>query len=105
MDDAERKSAQLAELVKEEKHYKQLATVFGSPDGLDVLEWLLTELCGYWRSGLDTERTIGKYELGRTLFNHISISNLDICSALLDRRRSAAEVERINERRRIEGRA
>lgn len=99
---AERKSQYLSELAKEESQYKRLAHVFGSAEGLEVLEWVLTDLCGYWREHLEDERTIGRFELGRALFNKVCMADIEICHTLLDRRRKAAESVRIEERRRIE---
>jgi hypothetical protein len=52
---------------------------------------------------LETERVIGKYELGRALFSHIGMADIEICHTLLDRRRRAAEAVLHDERRRIEG--
>ena len=89
-------------LAKEETHYNKLKRVFGTADGLDVLEWLLSDLCGYWRSRLDSERELGKFELGRNIFNQVCMADLDIAHSLLDRRRREAEAVRNKERRRIE---
>jgi hypothetical protein len=102
IDDSDRKEEYLKALNKEEAHYSALKRVFGTVDGLDILEWLLTDLCGYWRSVLDTERSIGKFELGRTLFNQVCLADIGIVHALLDRRREQAQAVRNDERRRIE---
>jgi hypothetical protein len=93
---------QRAALAKEESHYNAVRRVFGSPEGADVLEWLLNDLCGYWRNRLDSEREIGKFELGRTLFNQVCMADIEIAHGLLDRRRKQAEAVRNEERRRIE---
>ena len=99
---AKRKEQQQAELAKEEAHYGRLQRVFGTADGLDVLEWLLTDVCGFWRSRLDTERELGKFELGRTLFNQVCMADIEIAHSLLDRRRRQAEAVRNAERRKLE---
>ena len=100
--DQKRVETQRQALMREEAHYAALARVFGSPDGIAVLEWLLTDLCGYWRSSLDSERELGKFELGRFVFNHVCMANINIAHTLLDRRRNAAQAVRNAERQRIE---
>ena len=97
-----RAEEKLSALLAEENHYGQLKRVFGTPDGLDVLEWLLTDVCGYWRGRLDTEREIGKFELGRLVFNQVCLGDIDIVHTLLDRRRKKAEDIRLKEKRAIE---
>jgi hypothetical protein len=89
-------------LNDEEAHYNALKRVFGSEEGTDILEWLLTELCGYWRGSLATERELGRFELGRTIFNQVCMSDIEIAHTLLDRRRRQAEAVRNEERKRIE---
>ena len=89
-------------LAKEEAHYNKLKRVFGTVEGMDVLEWLLTDLCGYWRGRLDSERQLGKFELGRHLFNQVCMADIDIAHGMLDRRRREAEAVRIEERRKLE---
>src|SRR3989304_9323405 len=103
MDDiAKRSEAHRADLMAEEKHYNQLKRVFGTPEGLDVLEWLLTDVCGYWRGRLDTERELGKFELGRLVFNQVCIADVEIAHAMLDRRRRQAEAIRNQEKRKVD---
>jgi hypothetical protein len=100
--DEQRAEAQRNALIEEDRHYANIKRVFGTADGLDVLEWLLTDLCGYWRSRFDTEGERGKFELGRFIFNQVCVADIDICHALLERRRKQAEAVRNEERRRIE---
>jgi hypothetical protein len=97
-----RQEAQRKALADEENHYLRIKRVFGTPEGTEVLEWLLTELCGYWRGSFDSEREFGRFELGRTIFNQICVADIGIAHNLLDRRRNQAEAVRIEERRRIE---
>jgi hypothetical protein len=100
--DKDRAAAQRQALMQEEAHYNALKRVFGTDTGLDVLEWLLTDLCGYWRGRLDNERELGKFELGRFIFNQVCMADMNIAHSLLDRRRKAAEAVRNAERQRIE---
>jgi hypothetical protein len=102
--DEQRAEAQRKALIEEDKHYATLRRVFGTPDGMDVLEWLLTDLCGYWRSRFDTEGERGKFELGRFIFNQVCVADIDIAHNLLDRRRKQAEAVRNEERKRIDSR-
>lgn len=102
--DQKRREQHAAALAKDEAHYNKLKRVFGTPEGLDVLEWLLTDLCGYWRGSLDTERELGKFELGRTLFNQVCMADIGIAHFMLDSRRRQAEAVRIEERKRLESR-
>ena len=102
--DEQRAEAHRKALIDEDNHYAALRRVFGTPDGMDVLEWLLTDLCGYWRSRFDTEGERGKFELGRLVFNQICVADIEICHALLERRRKAAEAVRNAERKQIESR-
>ncbi len=99
-DDEKRLEAQRAGLLKEEAHYASLCRVFGTPEGQDVLEWLL-EISGFWRSTLETERQLGKFELGRFVFNQICMADADIAHAQLDRKRRQAEAVRNSEKQRI----
>lgn len=94
--DAKRK-----ELLEEDAHYKRLATVFGTKDGREVLAWLL-DLCGYWTDRMDTERLLGRFELGRVIFNHICVADFDIASDQINRRRLLALEARRDEQRRLE---
>jgi hypothetical protein len=103
--DKERAETQRQALMREEAHYAAIKRVFGTADGIDVLEWLLTDLCGYWRSRLDSERELGKFELGRFVFNHVCMADMNIAHSLLDRRRKSAESIRNAERQRIEKQA
>lgn len=89
-------------LASEERRYAQLKKVFGSPEGIEVLEWLLTDLCGFWRGSLDSDRTLGKFDLGRTLFNQVCMADIEIGHTLLARRRNMAIEARNEERRRLE---
>ena len=93
-----------AAFAKEESRYNKIKRVFGTPEGLDVLEWLLTDLCGYWRGSLDSERELGKFELGRYLFNQVCMADIGIAHFMLDSRRRQAEAVRIEERKRLEAR-
>ena len=103
-DDEQRAEDKRKALLDEENHYAVIRRVFGTTDGLDVLEWLLTDLCGYWRSRFDTEGERGKFELGRFIFNQVCVADIEICHALLERRRKQAEAIRNAEKKRIESR-
>lgn len=100
--DQARAEAQRKALADEENHYLRIKRVFGTSEGTEVLEWLLTDLCGYWRGGFDSEREFGRFELGRTIFNQICVADIGIAHNLLDRMRNQAEAVRLAERRRIE---
>jgi len=100
--DEQRAEAQRKALIDEEDHYNAIKRVFGTEEGTVVLEWLLTELCGYWRGSLVTERELGRFELGRTVFNQVCMADIEIAHNLLDRRRKQAEAVRTAEKRRIE---
>ena len=100
--DEQRAEAQRKALIDEEAHYNALRRVFGTQEGADILEWLLTDLCGYWRGSLVTERELGRFELGRTIFNQVCMADIDIAHGMLDRRRRKAELVRNEERKRIE---
>jgi hypothetical protein len=102
--DEQRAEAQRKALIEEDNHYANLRRVFGTADGLDALEWLLSDLCGYWRSRFDTEGERGKFELGRFIFNQVCLADIDIAHNLLDRQRRKAEAVRNAERKRIESR-
>jgi hypothetical protein len=100
--DEQRAEAQRKALNDEEAHYNALRRVFSSEEGANILEWLLTDLCGYWRGSLVTERELGRFELGRTIFNQVCMADIEIAHNLLDRRRRQAEAVRNDERKRIE---
>jgi len=87
-------------LITEENHYTRIKRVFGTEDGFIIFEWLL-ELTGYWSTNLTGERNIAKFELGRTLFDQLSLADLDLASAILDRRRSAKLAEFEKEKQKI----
>ena len=97
----DRKEAQRRELFEEEAHYAGLSRVFGTPDGIETLEWLL-EVSGYWSRVLPDERSIGKFELGRFVFDQVCLADLSIAHKVLERRRKKAEDVRAKERRRID---
>jgi hypothetical protein len=102
--EAARIEAKRRELLKEETHYSCLARVFGTAEGLDAAEWLL-DVSGYWERLLPDERAIGRFELGRIVFNHFCLADINIAHTLLDRRRKAAELVRAKEKRALEKRA
>jgi hypothetical protein len=102
--DEQRAETQRKALIAEEAHYNALRRVFSSEEGANILEWLLTDLCGYWRGSLVTERELGRFELGRTIFNQVCMADIDIAHGLLNRRRKQAEAVRNEERKRIESR-
>lgn len=88
-------------LLDEENRLALIARAFGTPDGIELAEWLL-ELCGYWSRLLADERSIGKFELGRFVFNQICMADIGIVHKLLDRRKRMAEKVRNAEKRKIE---
>ena len=102
--DEQRAEYQRKELIAEEAHYNSLRRVFGTEEGANILEWLLTDLCGYWRGSLVTERELGRFELGRTIFNQVCMADIEIAHGLLDRRQRQAEAVRNAEKKRIESR-
>jgi hypothetical protein len=93
--------AKRAALAEEQKRLMRLKRVFGSGDGLDVLEWLLN-VSGYWASELRDERAIGRFELGRFVFNQVSLADIDIAHSMLDRRRKPAEALRQAELKKLD---
>lgn len=93
--------AKRRDLLEEEAHLARLKSVFGSGDGIAVLEWLL-DVSGYWSGSVPDERAFGKFELGRFVFNQVCLADLEIAHKILDGRRVAAENIRRDERRRIE---
>jgi len=97
--DAKRK-----EFQAEEAHYRRIKAVFGTQDGRDVLAWVL-DLCGFWASRLPDERQLGKFELGRAIFNAVCVADIDLASDQLSRRRSMALEHRRDEIQRIEKQA
>jgi hypothetical protein len=101
-EDAKRKELHRTAFLQEENHYNAIKRVFGTDDGTVVLEWLLTDLCGYWRGSLANERELGRFELGRTVFNQVCMADIEIAHNILDRRRKAAETVRNKERKRFE---
>ena len=103
IEDAEerRVEAQRTALMEEEAHYTRLSRVFGSSDGVEILEWLL-ELSGLFSRNISDERAFGKFELGRFVYNQISMADVGIAHKLLDRRVRQAQAVRNAERQRIE---
>ena len=97
----DRKEAQRRALLEEEAHYASLSRVFGQSEGIEALEWLL-EIAGYWSRVLSDERAIGKFELGRFIFDQVCLADLSIAHKVLERRRKKAEDVRSKERRRID---
>ena len=93
--------AKRSALAEEQKRLMRIKRVFGSGDGLDVLEWLL-HISGYWSSELHNERAIGRFELGRFVFNQVSLADIDIAHSLLDRRRKPAEALRQAELKKLD---
>lgn len=100
-DKSEREEAQRQELIDEENRYARLSRVFATDDGIEVLEWLL-EHGGYWRSSILDERSLGKFELVRFVFNQICVADTNIIHRLIDRRTKRVEAVRLKEKKRIE---
>jgi hypothetical protein len=103
-DENERIEAKRRALLEEENQYQRLARVFGNADGLEAAEWVLN-LSGYWSKVLPDERTLGRFDVGRTFFNELCLADINIAHNLLDRRRKAAELVRTKEKRALEKRA
>ena len=80
--------SRINEITEREKHYKLLAEVFGTENGVKVAEWLL-DLTGYW-SGICKGRSIGKYEIGKTIVDHICMADTEIFNEILSRRKHTA---------------
>jgi len=93
--------AKLKGLQSESDHLERIKRVFSGDDGLAVLEWLLSDLCAFWSPGLDASN-IGSFGVGRTIFDAVTLADINIAHALLDRRRSAANKVREEEAKRIE---
>jgi hypothetical protein len=89
------------ELLDEANHIERIKRVFGSEDGIVVLDWLLSDLCQFWAIGLDATN-IGQFQTGRSLFNFISMADATIANALLDRRRQAVDMVRREDKKRVE---
>jgi hypothetical protein len=98
--DQRRTEAKRQALLDEENHLARIKRVFGTDDGVAVAEWLL-ELSGYWKRLLPDERSIGRFDLGRSIFNQICMADLGIANKLLGRRRALAESMRMAEKNRI----
>jgi hypothetical protein len=92
------------DLLEEEAHFARLRSVFGTAEGLDILEWLM-DICGFWAAGISDERALGKYELGRFMFHQVCLADIAIATEMFDRRRRAAEAVRRSERKQIEDEA
>lgn len=87
-------------LIKEEAHYTRLANVFGSSEGIEILEWLL-EICGYWTASIENERRMGKFEIGRHLLNQLCIADIELVHVILSRRGQVARAEMDAEKKRV----
>jgi hypothetical protein len=87
----------LKELADEDNRYIRFSKVFGSNEGIEVFTDLL-EVCGYWRETINDERTMGKFELGRLLFNLMSVANLEVCHTILKRRADAVITRRMQDK-------
>ena len=99
--DRDRREQMLQEYNEEQNHYARLARVFDSADGFEVLQWLLS-ITGYWDDGLYDERAIARYELGRLIFNQVSLADLNIITRLLDHRRDEKLKQLDAEKRQVE---
>lgn len=97
--DAKRKA-----YLEEEAHYKRLSAVFGTPDGVRVVEWILNELCGYWAPTI-VPNELERYSVGRALFNAISFADIEIAHKILSNRRASAKAAMQEERKQIENEA
>lgn len=101
--DHERLQQMLQERAEEENHYARLARVFDTADGFEILQWLLS-ITGYWDPGLHDERAVARFELGRLIFNQVSLADLAIITRLLDARRDEKLTQLDAEKRRLEER-
>ena len=93
--------AKRKELDEEEKHFARLRKVFGTPEGTDIFIWLL-DLLHYWTERIDSDRHMGRFELGRYLFNQMCLADMATVNEVLARRSKAAESMRIEERRALD---
>ena len=97
----ERAQQRLQEYSDEKNHYARLARVFDSADGFEILQWLLS-ITGYWDPVLHDERALARFELGRLIFNQVSLADLNIVTRLLDHRRDKKLNQLDAEKRQIE---
>ena len=91
-------------IADEENHYGILKRVFSSDDGYALLQWLLSDVCGFWRgdlAGVD-DGAIGKFDAGRSLFNAVVMADVAIASRLLGDRRQLAVSAMAQDRQLIE---
>jgi hypothetical protein len=88
----------IQELSDEEAFNAKVARVFGTPDGIEVAEWLLRDLCGYWRKPIPD---VGVYEVGRSFIHAICLADMDIWTKLVKRRMALAEEGRAAEKKRF----
>ena len=86
----------LEEISEAERFTIKVARVFGTPDGLEVAEWILRELCGYWREPIID---LGAYKVGRTIINVLCQGDLGTWIELVKRRQSEANSSRADEKR------
>jgi hypothetical protein len=104
-DPRERKKAYIdgkrKDLQAESDHLDRIRKVFSGDDGLAVLEWILSDLCQFWSLGLDASN-IGQFNLGRSIFDTVTLADINIAHALLDRRRAIADRVRREDEKRLE---
>jgi hypothetical protein len=91
-------------IAEEENFSVILRRVFSADEGYAVLQWLLSDICGFWRGELAGmgDSAIGKFDAGRTLFNAVTMADVAIASRLLADRRALAESARAQDKLAIE---
>ena len=91
--------SRIDEIANRERHYKRVSGVFGTDDGIKIVEWLL-DITEYW-TNIGDDRSVGKYEVGRVIVDHICMADTDIFNEVLSRRKHAAEAELEQEKARL----
>jgi hypothetical protein len=84
------KDAKLQELIEEENNLALIKRVFGNQDGFEVLNWIISDICNFWVRAI-TPAELGKYEVGRTLFNRVIIADPALAFKILEARKNLAE--------------
>ena len=75
----------ILEIAEEESFDARVTRVFGTPDGIEVAEWLL-QVFGYWRPVKD----LALYEAGRLFMHKIGAANLDLWLSIVKRQHQRA---------------
>lgn len=86
----------LREIVEEEAFDARMVRVFGTPDGIEVAEWLL-QVFGYWKPVKD----VVLFEAGRFFMHKLGAASLDLWTQLVARQHQRALDERAKEKQKF----